>query len=247
MKKFLLSSFIAAAAAVPALAGVENINYQAVIKNGSEVVADKKVAIKFDFLDKAEKVVYTEIQYPTTNAAGYVSCQLGQDKDLSEVDWTDLTLAVSVDLGNGYQALSSEAVSSVPSALYALRSADSDEIKEAVEELMQDTELNKETILGINAEIVKLNGIADGLDETYASKNDVDAFATMLEERIDKIEASAAATDKDFKNLDENLTNAFTGVDAKFEEIEGQLENLNNVSAVVRANEEAIEELQDNF
>ncbi|MBD5419693.1 MAG: hypothetical protein HDR47_00475 [Bacteroides sp.] len=34
-------------------------------------------------------------------------------------------------------------------------------------------------------------------------------------------------------------------MNAKFENVEGQIENLNHVSAVVRVNEESIEALQD--
>lgn len=73
MNKFLLSSLIAAAAAVPAFAGVNNINYQAVIKDAEGVVKDKQVELKFELLDNAT-VVYSEEQAPTTNAAGLVVC-----------------------------------------------------------------------------------------------------------------------------------------------------------------------------
>ncbi|MDE6027044.1 MAG: hypothetical protein K2G23_03115, partial [Muribaculaceae bacterium] len=250
MKKILLSSMIAAAAAVPAIAGVNNINYQAVITDANGVMADKKVEMKFELLDKSDNVVYTEEQTPTTSANGMVVCQLGKDDELSTIEWGDLTLRVSMKVGNSYEVISNEAVSSVPTALYALKSADSDmlieevtrinteademrsnlnslgadvaqieglseqveEITSAVEELVQETELNKETIIGINAEIVKLNGLSD-----------------------------------DLENLQENLTNSFTAVDAQIEEINGQLENLNNVAGVTRANEEAIEEMNTNL
>lgn len=303
MKKILLSSLVAAAAAVPALAGVNNLNYQAVIKNGSNVVASEKVELKFELLDNNE-VVYTEEQAPTTNAAGFVSCQLGNEEAFSTIEWGDLTLRVSINLGNGYEVISNEAVSSVPTALYALRSADSDMIKEAVEGLLEDTELNKETILDINAEIVRLNGMTEEfatieqvddfatmletridkmqnqmdeadktIEENYddlkgsvmraeqniaalqgkqnedieALSEQTDAFATMTETRIDKVQGQVDALDADIENIKENLTNAFEAKDAEIAEINGQIENLNNVSAVVRANEEAIEELQGDF
>lgn len=343
MKKIILSSLVAAAAAMPAFAGVDNINYQAVIKNGNNVVANEKVELKFELLDNAEKVVYSEEQTPTTNDAGYVACQLGKEDALSTLEWGDLTLRVSINLGSGYQVLSTEAVSSVPTALYALRSADSDMIKEAVEELMIDNESNKTSILGINAALVKYEGFIEDQDAfntelvekiepmmglNYEEINDfhervsealinlqnssdelststeaafemleprldkmqkqIDAADTTAEENymdlkgsifrineslgalqgkvnediealseqveaafdmnqtvIDKIQKQADTTDQDLENIKENLTNAFEVKDAEIAEINGQLENLNNVAAVVRANEEGIEQLTE--
>ena len=156
MKKILLSSLVAAATTMPAFAGVDNINYQAVIKDGGSVVASQKVALKFELLDNAENVVFSEIQYPTTNAAGYVACQLGQDNDLTVVEWGDLTLRVSIDLGRGYEVFSSEAVSSVPSSLYSLRSADTDALKADVDAMMGDVNGQLENLNQVSA-VVRAN------------------------------------------------------------------------------------------
>ncbi|MDE6856227.1 MAG: hypothetical protein K2J34_07180 [Muribaculaceae bacterium] len=60
----------------------------------------------------------------------------------------------------------------------------------------------------------------------------------MYKSHIEKVNA-------DFANLGENLDNSFAEMNAKFENVEGQIENLNHVSAVVRVNEESIEALQD--
>lgn len=51
---------------------------------------------------------------------------------------------------------------------------------------------------------------------------------------------------QDFENMGENLDNAFNEVNVQIADINGQLENLNMVAAVVRTNEEAIEELNNN-
>ncbi|MDE6787114.1 MAG: hypothetical protein K2J46_08775, partial [Muribaculaceae bacterium] len=208
MKKILLSSFIAASAAVPAVAGLNNINYQAVIKNGNDVVANKTLPMKFELLNDEEEVVYIEDQVVKTNASGYVSCQLGNEEQLLKtIKWGDLTLRVSINFGNGYEVISNEEVSSVPTAIYALTSADSGEIREAVEGLMEETELNKETILGINAEIVKLNGVVENYDdvveaveglvkdneETQAKLNSFGADLAQIEglaEKVEKLENS---------------------------------------------------------
>ncbi|MDE6290576.1 MAG: hypothetical protein K2M16_03500, partial [Muribaculaceae bacterium] len=185
MKKIILSALVAAAAAMPAFAGVDNINYQAVIKNGSSVVADKQVTMKFELLDKAENVVFSEIQYPVTSAAGYISCQLGEGNDLSVVDWGDLTLRVYVDLGSGFEIISNDAVSSVPSSLYSLRSADTDELK---------------------AQMADVNGQIENL-------NQVSAVVRVNEEAIEGLQG-------DLNNLGENLTMTLTEVNTRLDEAE---------------------------
>ena len=265
MKKIFLSSLVAAATAMPAFAGVDNINYQAVIKDGGSVVASQKVALKFELLDNAENVVFSEIQYPTTNAAGYVACQLGQDNDLTVVEWGDLTLRVSIDLGRGYEVFSSEAVSSVPSSLYSLRSADTDALKADVDAMMGDVNGQLENLNQVAA-VVRANeeaieelqnnfgNLGENLDMSFGQMtakfdevegqlenlNNVSAVVRANEEAIEVLQA-------DFANLGENLDNSFAQMNAKFEEVDGQLENLNNVSAVVRANEEAIEKVNADF
>ena len=67
----------------------------------------------------------------------------------------------------------------------------------------------------------------------------------MVETRFDKIQTQVDETDKDVENIKENLTNSFTAVNAEIDDLKGQVENLNNVAAVTRANEEAIETLSD--
>ena len=248
MKKIILSSLMAAAAAVPALAGVDNINYQAVIKNGNNVVSSKAVEMKFELLDKAENVVYTEDQTATTNAAGYVSCQLGGEA-LSTIEWGDLTLRVSINLGNGYEVISNEAVSSVPTALYALRSADSDEIKAAVEELMIENESNKTSILGINAELVKFDGFIEDVENfnndlseklepmmglNYEEINEfherVSDRLVVLSESNDEIVEAVEGLVKENEDIKANLKDL--GADAA--QIEGLAQKVENVEGTLK-------------
>ena len=254
---------MAAAAAMPAIAGVDNINYQAVIKDADGIVKDTKVDLKFELLDD-QTVVYTEEQAPTTNASGLVVCQLGGDDALTDLNWGNLTLKVSVNLGHGYQVISNEPISSVPTALYALKSADSEMIIDEVQTLILENETTKETILGINAELVKLNGVADDVEDLKQSfenlgENLDNSFSQMQAqfdevngqlENLNQVAAVVRANEEaietlqgDFNNLGENLDNSFSQMTAQFDEVEGQLENLNQVAAVTRANEEAVEEL----
>ena len=181
MKKLILSSMIAAAAAIPALAGVNNVNYQAVIKNGNEVVANKEVAMKFELLSDGE-AVWSQEQKPTTNAAGLVSCQLGEG--IEAVDFNgDLTLQVSIDLGNGFQVISNEAVASVPSAL---RSADAQELYPVVIELMEENENTKETLLGVNAQLAQFEGFVEEVSDFHERVNEALLNLNELTESYDQ-------------------------------------------------------------
>ena len=247
MKKILLSSLIAAAAAVPAFAGINNINYQAVIKDGGTAVNDQKVTLKFELLDKSQTVVYTEEQTPTTTSTGYVSCKLGENADLSTLNWGDLTLKVSVDLGSGFEVISSGAVSSVPTALHALTSADTDTLREEVdafatmvetrfdrvqdqvdlifpevEKLIEDNGETKATLLSMGADVAQIEGLAAQVEELNTN---TDAFADMTEERFGKIEKELADAQANLENFGENFE---------------------KVGEIVRANETAIEELNTN-
>lgn len=113
---------------MPAIAGVNNINYQAVIKNGNHIMANQEVTLKFDLYENGE-VIYSEEQTKTTTDGGYVSCLIGENDDISGLNWGNLSLEVSVNLGGGFEVISRGPVSSVPTALYALRTAETDEIK----------------------------------------------------------------------------------------------------------------------
>ena len=268
MKKILLSSFIAASESVPAFAGLNNINYRAVIKNGNDVVANKILPMKFELLNDEEQVVYVEEQAVKTNAAGYVSCQLGNEEQLLKtIKWGDLTLRVSINFGNGvYEVVSNEEVSSVPTAIYALTSADSNEIREAVEGLMEDTELNKETILGINAEIVRLNGVVENYDEvveaveglvkdneeTQAKLNSFGADLAQIEglaEKVEKLENSdvskfAGLADK-VESLEEGLAAIVSPTDPEsmMNQINGALGSVQDQIDEVNANTEAFADM----
>ncbi|MDE7347233.1 MAG: hypothetical protein K2N48_10920 [Muribaculaceae bacterium] len=181
MKKLILSTMIAAAAAIPALAGVNNVNYQAVIKDGNNVVANKEVAMKFELLNGTE-VVWSQEQKPTTTANGLVACQLGEGIDA--IDWNaDLTLQVSVDLGNGFEVISNEAVSSVPSAL---RSADAQELYPVVIELMEDNENTKETLLGVNAQLAQLDGFIEEVSDFHERVSEALINLNELSESYDE-------------------------------------------------------------
>ncbi len=235
MKKILLSSLMAAAAAVPAFAGVDNINYQAVIKNGNEVVANSQVDMKFELLDN-ETVVYSEQQSMTTNASGLVSCQLGGE-ELSTIEWGDLTLRVSINFGNGYEVISNETVSSVPTALYALRSADGDNLRAEIDDFANLVEFRFDKVE---------KGLGD-TDNSIAQLTEMtDAFATMNEQRIDRLQSQVDRLDEalevsgttDYSALVKDLEELKTQTEEGLAKVDVFADAFDEIEAIVAANEE---------
>ena len=200
MKKIFLSAIVAAAAALPTFAAVDTLNYSAVVRDASgNAVANQEVSLLFQFVEEGN-IIFDETVKVTTSSAGVVNYAIGSTKSLDGIDWTanDIKLSVSMDLngGDNFTPVANSDVASVPTALYALKSADTENLY-----------------------------------------NDVDALYGKSERTENQLNQISA----DFANLGENLDNLVTEMTTHFDEVNAQLENLNMVSAVVRANEEQIE------
>ncbi|MDE6844009.1 MAG: hypothetical protein K2J24_10840, partial [Muribaculaceae bacterium] len=200
MKKIFLSAIVAAAAALPTFAAVDTLNYSAVVRDANgNAVANQEVSLLFQFVEEGN-IIFDETVKVTTSSAGVVNYAIGSTKSLDGIDWTanDIKLSVSMDLngGDNFTPVANSDVASVPTALYALKSADTENLY-----------------------------------------NDVDALYGKSERTENQLNQISA----DFANLGENLDNLVTEMTTHFDEVNAQLENLNMVSAVVRANEEQIE------
>lgn len=199
MNKLLLSTILAGAAALPAIAGVDNLNYQAVIRNAEGVVAGKEIGLKFQFVEN-NQVIYTEEAFVKTSQNGLAQWLIGTNNTLENVDWSSaaIKLQVSVDLGDGnYVALSDSEISSVPTALYALKSADTEqiyvdiedlkgELLPAVEGLEQEVNNINETIIGVNAELSRVDGFIEEQDAYNQATSD--ALAKLVGLDADEID-----------------------------------------------------------
>lgn len=200
MKKIFLSAIVAAAAALPTFAAVDTLNYSAVVRDANgNAVANQEVSLLFQFVEEGN-IIFDETVKVTTSSAGVVNYAIGSTKSLDGIDWTanDIKLSVSMDLngGDNFTPVANSDVASVPTALYALKSADTENLYNDVDTLYGKSERTE-----------------NQLNQIYA----------------------------DFANLGENLDNLVTEMTTHFDEVNAQLENLNMVSAVVRANEEQIE------
>ncbi|MEM8899295.1 MAG: hypothetical protein AAGC85_14375 [Bacteroidota bacterium] len=99
----------------------KGINYQAVLSQSGNILANQEVQFRFTLLQKDVVISYQEEHLLTTDDRGRVSTVIGTGKsgfkDFSQVDWTDpeLSLQVEVDADeSGYKELSNEPLQAVP-------------------------------------------------------------------------------------------------------------------------------------
>ncbi|MDE5876075.1 MAG: hypothetical protein K2H47_00990, partial [Muribaculaceae bacterium] len=221
MKKIFLSAIVAAAAALPTFAAVDTLNYSAVVRDSDgQPVANQEVTLMFQFLED-NAVKFEETAKVTTSAAGVVNYAIGSTESLEGVDWTanNIKLAVSVDINGGtdLKLVADTNVASVPTALYALKSADTENLYNDIDALYGKAERTEYQISQVAADFANLGENLDNL------ANELD---TRFTEQAGVIE---------------NLTMYAEETKATFENINGQLENLNMVAAVTRDLEEKVE------
>lgn len=99
----------------------KGINYQAVLSQSGNTLANQEVQFRFTLLQKDVVISYQEEIVLTTDDRGRISTVIGTGKsgfkDFSQVDWTDpeLSLQVEVDADeSGYKELSNEPLQAVP-------------------------------------------------------------------------------------------------------------------------------------
>lgn len=136
LNKILLATLpfmaISANAATP-----QSFNYQSVVRTSSgTVVANETVYVKVEILrdnSGSYEVVYSEMHNAQTNANGSFAIKIGEGSvssgSFSTIDWSASSYAVRTSTATNAEltdaAIATSGLSSVPYALYALKSADS--------------------------------------------------------------------------------------------------------------------------
>ncbi len=124
-----------------------SFNYQAVARSNGEILKNTTLDVRLSILQGSETgtSVWTETQTVTTNDLGLFTLQAGS-KTPVEVDWSagPYYLQVEVDLqdGNGFQAMGTAQLLSVPYALYARDVANKDDADADPQNEIQDLQLN---------------------------------------------------------------------------------------------------------
>ena len=135
MKKFYTILCLTIASLTQLLAQApQGFNYQATVRNSAgDLILNTNVYFKFNVMQGSQTSlpVFTEIHYVPTDDLGQVNLVIGQGTAttgaFSELDWSlgSYYLGIELDTGNGYVAMGTTQLLSVPYALYAENSGNS--------------------------------------------------------------------------------------------------------------------------
>ncbi|MDC0106550.1 fibrobacter succinogenes major paralogous domain-containing protein [bacterium] len=112
----------------------QGFNYQATVRNSSgDLIVNTNVYFKFNVIQGSQTAVpiFTETHYVPTDDLGQVNLVIGEGTAntgvFSELDWSlgSYYLGIELDTGNGYVAMGTTQLLSVPYALYAESSGNS--------------------------------------------------------------------------------------------------------------------------
>ena len=127
MKKLLILLTITITTVLQAQAP-QGFNYQATVRNNSgDLIINTNVYFKFNVIQGSDTSVpiFTETHYVSTDDLGQVNLVIGQGTantgTFSALDWSlgSYYLGIELDTGNGYLAMGTTQLLSVPYALYA--------------------------------------------------------------------------------------------------------------------------------
>ena len=203
MKKFYAILYLAIASLTQLQAQApQGFNYQATVRNSAgDLIVNTNVYFKFNVMQGSQTSlpVFTEIHYVPTDDLGQVNLVIGQGttttSTFSELDWSlgSYYLGIELDTGNGYVAMGTTQLLSVPYALYAENSGNS-----------TPTTPNLETVLAENnsANNQQIKDLQDPTDaQDAATKAYIDALITSLQSQIDALQPTSV-TDQDGNTYD---------------------------------------------
>lgn len=236
----------------------QSFNYQSVIRSTSgTLVANQTVFVKVEILkDKAGsyEVVYSEMHNATTNSNGSFAIKIGEGSaasgPFSAIDWSanDYAIRTSTSTNTSFTdaAVAVSTLSSVPYALYALKSADS--FSGYWDDLKEKPNMSEYAKVGDVASYA-----ADStrrILENYATKDDVlDLHNRGLRSnnyRIDSLRSVVMANDYWITELQSNAPKYATKAEISSFVKKDTLTSYAtkaNVSALTKSTNEAIAEL----
>jgi len=152
----------------------QGFNYQAVVRDDAgTVVSDQVVGMKISILKGSVSgtVVYSETHAPTTNSFGLVTLSIGSgttSDDFSAIDWGGDLYFLKVEMdasgGTSYSEMGTTQLLSVPYALFAAETANTDDADANPENELQDLSLSGNT-LSLTGDATSVN-LASYLDDT---------------------------------------------------------------------------------
>ena len=203
MKKFYAILCIAIASLTQLQAQApQGFNYQATVRNSAgDLIINTNVYFKFNVIQGSLTAVpiFTETHYVSTDDLGQVNLVIGQGTanlgSFSALDWSlgSYYLGIELDTGNGYLAMGTTQLLSVPYALYAENSGNS-----------TPTTPNLEAVLAENnsANNQQIKDLQDPTQaQDAATKAYIDALITSLQNQIDALQPTSV-TDQDGNTYD---------------------------------------------
>ena len=205
MKKFYAIICLTIASLTQLQAQVpQGFNYQATVRNSAgDLIVNTNVYFKFNVIQGSDTSVpiFTETHYVPTDDLGQVNLVIGEGTAntgvFSELDWSlgSYYLGIELDTGNGYVAMGTTQLLSVPYALYAENSGNS-----------MPTTPSLETVLA-ESNSANSQQIKDLLDPTEAQDAVTMLFLTEkiseLQDQINNLQSatgSGTVTDQDGNN-----------------------------------------------
>ena len=179
----------------------QGFNYQATVRNSSgDLIVNTNVYFKFNVIQGSQTAVpiFTETHYVPTDDLGQVNLIIGQGTantgSFSALDWSlgSYYLGIELDTGDGYVAMGTTQLLSVPYALYAENTGNS-----------TPTTPNLETVLAENnsANNQQIKNLQDPTDAQDAvTKDFLLEKLSLLQDQIDALQASTGSgtvTDQD--------------------------------------------------
>ena len=198
MKKYLLSLTLLLLSLSINAQAPQGFNYQATVRNSSgDLIVNTNVYFKFNVIQGSQTAIpiFTETHYVPTDDLGQVNLIIGQGTantgTFSALDWSlgSYYLGIELDTGNGYLAMGTTQLLSVPYALYAENSGNS-----------TPTIPNLETVLAENnsANNQQIKNLQDPTEAQDAvTKAYIDAQITEavagLQSQIDALQVSSGS------------------------------------------------------
>ena len=192
MKKFYAIICLAIAALTQLQAQApQGFNYQATVRNSSgDLIINTNVYFKFNVIQGSDTAVpiFTETHYVPTDDLGQVNLVIGQGTAntgaFSALDWSlgSYYLGIELDTGNGYLAMGTTQLLSVPYALYAENSGNATSATPNLEAVLAENNSAN------NQQIKDLQDPTEAQDAT--TKAYIDALIANLQSQIDDLDST---------------------------------------------------------
>lgn len=210
----------------------QGFNYQATVRNSAgELIVNTNVYFKFNVMQESQTSlpVFVETHYVPTDDLGQINLIVGQGTAntgvFAELDWSlgSYYLGIELDTGNGFVAMGTNQLLSVPYALYAENSGDADQGIPTLESVL--TENNSAN----NQQVKDLQNPTDAQDAS--TKNYVDTEIENNHQNIEQVlTIGNNANSQQLKGLtdptddQDAATKAYT--DALVINLQSQIDNL---------------------